>query len=108
MKLKPNYVRRFQEGGPMPAEDPAMAEGAPMEEAPAGPEQGGGDPLMQLAQMAMQALQGQDCQAAMAVCEGFIQLVQQAQGGGAPQGPAPEGEPVYRRGGKLVGRLRKR
>lgn len=108
MRIYPKIVRRFQEGGAMPAEDPAMAE-APMEDPgmQGAPEQGG-DPLMQLAQMAMQALQGQDCQAAMAVCEGFVQLIQQAQGGGAPQEAAPEGEPVFRRGGKIVGRMRRR
>ena len=45
--------RRFQEGGPMPAGPEAG--GAPM-----GPEQGGGeDPVMELAQMAQQALEGQ-------------------------------------------------
>ena len=103
MRINPRNVRRFQEGGPMPEE--AMgpeAGGAPM-----GPE-GGQDPIMQLAQMAMQALQAQDCQAAMAVCQGFVELLQSAQGqGGAPAEEAPAGEPVYRRGGTLVRRIRK-
>jgi hypothetical protein len=31
--------------------------------------------MVQLVQMAQQAVQGQDCEAAMAVCEGFLQLV---------------------------------
>lgn len=93
-------IQKFQEGGAMPAE--AAPEAAPAEAAPA-PEQGG-DPVMELAQMAMQALQGQDCEAAMAVCEGFVQLVQEMAGG---QAAAPEAapEPVYRKGGKLVGRM---
>lgn len=106
MQLTPKNIRKFQEGGPMP-EDPAMAEGAPMEEAPMeeGAPQGGGDPLMQIAEMAMQALQSQDCNMAMQVCQAFIQLVQQAQGGGAPA--EPQGEPVFRRGGKLAYRIRK-
>lgn len=96
-----NSVPRFQEGGTMA--EPMPEEQAPMapEEAPA-PEQGGGDPLMQIAEMAMQALQNQDCQAAMAVCQGFIQLIQQAQGGAEA---APQGEPVYRAGGKLSRRI---
>lgn len=103
-------LRKFQEGGAMPPQEPAPAGpeagaapgGAPAG-APAGPEGGaeGGDPLTQLLQMSMQALQSQDCQAAMAVCQALVQLAQQSQG--APQEqPAPEGEPVYRRGGKLA------
>lgn len=93
-------IQKFQEGGAMPAE--AAPEAAPVEAAPE--ETAGGDPVMELAQMAMQALQGQDCEAAMAVCEGFVQLVQEMAGGqGAPEA-APQ-EPVYRRGGKLVGHM---
>ena len=98
MKIK---LQKYQAGGEMaagaPAEDPTMAAGAPA------PEAQGGNPeelLMQLAQVAAQALQNQDCEAAMAVCQGFIQMIQQMQGGGAP-----EGEPVYKRGGKLVKRV---
>ena len=98
MRLK---VQKFQEGGPMPAEE------APMEQAP---EEGGApagsgqeDPIMQMAQLAMQALQNQDCDAAMAVCQAFVQMIQAQQGGG---GAAPE-EPVYRAGGRLVRRIRK-
>ena len=105
INLKNYYsVPRFQEGGVMGAEEaPMPEEQAPMapEEA-AAPEQGGGDPLMQIAELAMQALQNQDCQAAMAVCQGFIQLIQQAQGGAEA---APQGEPVYRAGGKLSRRI---
>lgn len=100
--------RKFQEGGAMPGPEASMEEGMPEEGAPV-PEQGGGDPmemLMQLAQMAMQALQGQDANMAMQVCEGLVQFVQQMQGaGGAPE-EAPA-EPVYRRGGTLVRRIRK-
>ena len=98
MKLK---TLKFQEGGPMPQEAP-MQEQAPVEGgAPAGgsPE----DALMQMAQLAMQALQNQDCDAAMAVCQAFVEMIQAQQGGG---GAAPE-EPVYRAGGKLVRRIRK-
>lgn len=96
------FTKKFQAGGAV-MEDPAaqapMEGGAPVEGAPQGgsPE----DMLMQLAQMAMQALQNQDCQAAMAVCQGFVQMIQGMQGGGAP-----EGEPVYKKGGKLSRRLK--
>jgi hypothetical protein len=51
----------------------------------------------------MQALQNQDCQTALQVCQALVQLMQQAQGGQ----PAEQGEPVYRRGGILVRRIRK-
>lgn len=111
-------VKKFQQGGPVdaPAEGGAPAE-APMEEESAeqpqegGAPQGGGDPmemLMQIGQTAAQALQSQDCNAAMQACDGIVQFIQMMQqGGGAPQQEAPQGEPVYRRGGKLVGYIRR-
>lgn len=89
-------IKKFQEGGAMPAE------GTPVEQTPEGgaPVEGGGeDPLMQLAQAAMQALQSQDCQMAMQVCQAFVQMIQQAQGGAPEQ---PQGQPVYKKGGKLL------
>lgn len=106
MKFK---TLKFQEGGAMPPQEaPTGAPGA--EQAPGGaPAEGGaesGDPLQQLVQMSMQALQSQDCQAAMAVCQAFVQLAQQ-QGGGAEQQPEPQGEPVYKKGGKLVRLIKK-
>lgn len=90
------YLPKFQEGGQMPAE-------APMEEAPVeqAPEQGG-DPMQQLLEVAAQALQTQDCQAAMTVCQALMQLAQ----GGAPA-EAPQEAPVYKFGGKLSKRIRK-
>lgn len=99
-------VKKFQEGGPMgpeaaPVEEAPMQEGAPVEEAAPQEAQ---DPIMQIAQVAMQALQTQDCEAAMAVCQAFIQLLQQSGGGAAPE-EAPEGEPVYRQGGVLSRRI---
>ena len=111
-------VKKFQQGGRVaaPAEGGAPAEDT-MEEEPAeqpkegGTPQDGGDPmemLMQIGQMAAQALQSQDCNAAMQACDGIVQFIQMMEeGGGAPKQEAPEGEPVYRRGGKLVGYIRK-
>ena len=98
-------MRKFQAGGPAaPAQDQqAHAGGAESAQAPQGGEQGQ-DPLMQIAQAASQALQNQDCDTAFAVCQAFIQLIQQS-GGGEQQQAAPEGEPVYRAGGKLVKRV---
>lgn len=82
--------RKFQEGGPM---------GAPQ------------DPMAQLLQVAMEAVQTQNCEAAMAVCQALLQLAQGAAGGPAPgpEGPAPEEapaeEPTFARyGAKLVRR----
>ena len=98
------FVKKFQDGGAVAPETQGAV--APQEGAAPAPEQGEGDPLMQIAQLAAQALQTQDCQAAMQVCDAFMQIVQQAQGG-APEEEAPQGEPVYRRGGTLVKRIKK-
>jgi hypothetical protein len=89
--------RKFQEGGAMPAGAPAAAP------------QGGEDPMAMLIQGAQQAVQAQDCQIAMQVCQMLLELA----GGGEPAEAAPaeaapapaEGEPVYRRGGRLVRRI---
>ena len=86
----------------MPAESAAPAEGAPAESAPARPE-AGGDPMQQILQAAMQAVQNNDGQLALQVCAALVQLAQGGAGApsGAPEG-APEGEPVYRKGGRLA------
>lgn len=101
-------VKKFQQGGAMPA--PEVEEEMPVEEG-APVEQGGGSPeemLMQVAQMAAQALQTQDANLAFQTCEAVVQLIQMLQGGGAAPEEAPENsEPVYRRGGTLVRRIKK-
>lgn len=89
-------IKKFQEGGAV----------APVNPAAAAPEAAPVDPIMQIAEMAMAALQSQDCGLAMQVCEAFVGMLQQAQGG-APVGPveeAPQGEPVFKKGGKLIRR----
>lgn len=95
------FIKKFQEGGPMP-QDPAAQGGAP---------QGGEDPTAMLMQGAQQAVQNQDCQIAIQVCQMILEMLG---GGGAPaEGGAPEGapeegtEPVYRMGGRLVRRIKK-
>ena len=105
--LKNSETRKFQVGGAMPAGAPAakptVEGGAPADETV--PDQGGEqDPIMILAQMSAQALQNQDCQIAMQVCQAFLDIVQQMQGG-APE--EPQGEPVFRKGGTLVRRIKK-
>lgn len=109
MKITPkNLVKKHQMGGQMeptaaPTQEPPVEGGAPGAE-PA-PEQGGEqDPIMMLAQMSAQALQSQDCQMALQVCQAFLEIVLQMQGG-APE--EPQGEPVFRKGGILVRRIKK-
>ena len=83
---------KFQEGGEVAPQE-APAEAAP--EAAAG-----GNPEEQIIQAAMQAVQTQDAQLALQVCQALVEMA----GGGAPapeQAP-PGQEPVYRKGGKLV------
>lgn len=105
--LKNQKTQKFQVGGAMPAGAPAVEPtvegGAPVDETT--PDQGGEqDPIMILAQMSAQAIQAQDCQMAMQVCQAFLEIVQQMQGG-APE--EPQGEPVFRKGGTLVRRIKK-
>ena len=88
-------VRRYQQGGPMPA-DPAMG-GAPVEAAPASA-QGGQDQMMaQLEQMAMEIVNQLGPDAAAMLAEMIMAMLQQ---GGAP---AEGAQPVFRKGGKLAG-----
>lgn len=109
MKITPKNqeTRKFQVGGAMPAgapaEGPTVGGGAPTGE-PAPGQGGEQDPIMMLAQMSAQAIQAQDCQMAMQVCQAFLEIVQQMQGG-APE--EPQGEPVFRKGGTLVRRIKK-
>lgn len=101
MKFNPKKlaVKKFQMGGEMAPEEVMTEE--TVEEAPAAQQQQ--DPIMMIAQAAMQALQSQDCQMAMQVCQAFLQLVQQTQ-----QAPTDQGEPVFaKNGAKLVRRIRK-
>lgn len=98
MKISNQIVTKFQEGGAMPAEQAQPQPGAPQEGAAPQEGQAQADPLMQLAEMAAQALDGQDCQLLAQVAEGFLSLIQ-SQGGGEQ---APQEAPVYKKGGKLV------
>lgn len=95
------FIKKFQEGGAMP-QDAGAAQAAP---------QGGEDPTAMLMQGAQQAVQNQDCQIAIQVCQMVLEMLG---GGGAPaEGAGPEaaapaeGEPVYRAGGRLIRRIRK-
>lgn len=72
------------EAAPMPAEAP----------------QQGGDPMQMLVEAAMAAVQNQDPNMAMEVCIMLLELVGAAPGQ-APVGAPAEGQPVFRKGGKM-------
>lgn len=84
------FVKYMQEGGQMAAQE------APVEEQAAAQ-----DPMAQLIEMAMQAVQANDAQMALQVCAALVQLAQ----GGAEQAPAEE--PMFRKGGCLVKKAKK-
>lgn len=98
-------VKKFQAGGPMPEE-----QGAPMPAetgaAPA-PEQGGADQeaamMEQLYQMAAEIIQQMGPEGAAMLAQAIMEMLQ---GGGEAPMPAPEEQPVYRKGGVLVSRRR--
>lgn len=94
-------VKKLQQGGPAPApQDPANAP-----QAQAQPQ--GGDPLLQIAQVFAEGLQTQNCELLAQGAQAFLMLLQQAQG--AQQAPVgePQGEPVFKKGGKICGRKKK-
>lgn len=117
MKITPkNQVRKFQAGGNIDTDTDNAENAQPVEETAApedysnegGEEQAGQeqDPLTILLQMAVQAVQNQDCNMAMQECRTFIQLVQQASGQ-QQAAQQEQGEPVFAKGGRLIRRIRK-
>lgn len=91
--LKKNTkVGRFQDGGAMPAPAPAPEGGAPQ----------GGDPMEQIYQMAAEIVQQLGPDAAAMLAQAIMEMLQ----GGGTEAAAPQGEPVYKKGGKLIGRMR--
>ena len=104
MKIE-SKIKKFQQGGPMPQDPASQGGGAPAgAPAPEGgsPEQGGQDPMAQILQVAAQAVQTQNCEAAMAVCQALMQIAQ----GGAAQEQAPQEEPTFARKGARLVRVR--
>ena len=99
-----NKVGKFQDGGAMPAGDPSMQGGAPMEQEAA---QAGGDEqamIQQLAQMAQQVISSLGPDGAAMLAQIIMEMLQ---GGQAQVGEPQEGEPVFKKGGKLCGRMKK-
>ena len=101
MKIQSKVARFMQQGGAVP-QDPAAggapAEGAPME----GGAPEAGNPMEQILQVAAQAMQTGNCEAALAVCQ---TLMSAAQGGMGP-GEAPQEEPTFARNGSKLRRVR--
>ena len=93
------FIKKFQEGGAAPAPEAAA------------PQQGGEDPTAMLMQGAQQAVQNQDCQIAIQVCQMVLEMLggggATEQGGAPESAPVSEGQPVYRRGGRLVRYIKK-
>lgn len=104
MKIE-SKIKKFQQGGAMP-QDPAAQGGAPQEgsgaSGAAAPEQAAQNPMDQIMQVAAQAVQTQNCEAAMAVCQALLQLAQ----GGAAQEQASQEEPTFARNGAKLVRVR--
>jgi hypothetical protein len=85
-------IRKFQVGGEMPTAAPAAQPAA------------GQDPLMEIAALFSEGLQSGDCNMLAQGAEAFLMLLQQAGSAEqAPVGAAPEGQPVFKKGGKLAG-----
>lgn len=94
-------VKKYQAGGSAPM--PTSPENQPA----AQPQGQGGDPLLQIAQIFAEGLQTQNCELLAQGAQAFLMLLQQAQG--AQQAPVgePQGEPVFKKGGKICGRKKK-
>lgn len=100
MKIQ-SKISKFQQGGAAPVPQDPAAGGAPAEGAPEGGAQAG-NPMEQILQVAAQAVQTGNCEAALAVCQ---TLMSAAQGGMGP-GEAPQEEPTFARNGSKLRRVR--
>lgn len=101
MKIQSKVARFMQQGGAAPVPQDPAAGGAPAEgAAPEGAQ--AGNPMEQILQVAAQAVQTGNCEAALAVCQ---TLMSAAQGGMGP-GEAPQEEPTFARNGSKLRRVR--
>lgn len=100
MKIQSKVARFMQQGGATPVPQDPAAGGAPAEGAPEGAQ--AGNPMEQILQVAAQAVQTGNCEAALAVCQ---TLMSAAQGGMGP-GEAPQEEPTFARNGSKLRRVR--
>lgn len=100
MKIQSKVARFMQQGGAAPVPQDPAAGGAPAEGAPEGAQ--AGNPMEQILQVAAQAVQTGNCEAALAVCQTLMSV---AQGGMGP-GEAPQEEPTFARNGSKLRRVR--
>lgn len=91
-------IKKFQMGGEMPTTNTAAQASST--------ETNGNDAIMQIAQLFAQGLQSGDCNLLAQGAEAFLMLLQQASAP-APMEAAPEGQPVFKKGGKVVKRVKK-
>lgn len=102
MKIQSKVARFMQQGGAAPVPQDPAAGGAPAEGAPMEGGAQAGNPVEQILQVAAQAVQTGNCEAALAVCQ---TLMSAAQGGMGP-GEAPQEEPTFARNGSKLRRVR--
>lgn len=95
-------ISKFQEGGMMP-QDPNSQ--APMEQGAAQVSQDEQAAMNQLAQMAAQIIQSLGGDNAALLAQIIMEMLQ---GGQTPVGGPQEGEPIFKKGGKLCGRMKKK
>lgn len=100
MKIQSKVARFMQQGGAAPVPQDPAAGGAPAEGAPEGAQ--AGNPMEQILQVAAQAVQTGNCEAALAVCQTLMSAVQ----GGMGPGEAPQEEPTFARNGSKLRRVR--
>lgn len=102
MKIQSKVARFMQQGGAAPVPQDPAAGGAPAEGAPMEGGAPAGNPMERILQVAAQAVQTGNCEAALAVCQAIMEA---AQGGMGP-GEAPQEEPTFARNGSKLRRVR--
>ena len=102
MKIQSKVARFMQQGGAAPVPQDPAAGGAPAEGAPMEGGAQAGNPMEQILQVAAQAVQTGNCEAALAVCQTLMSAVQ----GGMGPGEAPQEEPTFARNGSKLRRVR--
>ena len=94
-------ISKFQMGGEMPQDSNAQV---PMEQESNQVGQDEQAAMDQLAQMAAQIIQSMGPENAALLAQLIMEMLQ---GGQQPVGTPQEGEPVFKRGGKICGRMKK-